>query len=315
MRIKSFPSSPKKLRNYIYKHLTDYKDYVQNRYAYMEKYKAFLHEFSERIQDPAKVDSLRKRVDDCIFAMERNGYEIKLKTKEWDVAFAESDIRIGIEYDDFHKPEIGFRLLGELARWKKLYGEEGKEWKAFTGDEQNVHTKVISDQMNDALRILLSTPVPKHQKTLDEIATAWATELNIHDKLAEVYKDMKHWGSVSEIFQTDDFLYRRTLRGLWANIQTYKGEIRTELIKRLWEECSEAEGLCAAGHMSRLTNVLVGFDEKFKPQISMQEMFQNQMANISAMPISTEEKQALARKCMEEMKIPTEERDVWLDAF
>jgi hypothetical protein len=67
--------------------------------------------------------------------------------------------------------------------------------------------------------------------------------------------------------------------------------------------------------MSRLTNVLVGFDENFKPQISMQEMFQNQMANISAMPISTEAKQTLARRYMEEMKIPTEERDAWLDAF
>ena len=312
-RIKPFPSSPKKLQNYIYKHLTDYDKYVESRYDYMEKYKVFLEEFSSRVQNPAKVEALTQRVDEFIFEKEREAYAKKLKTKEWTITTAESDIRIGIEYEDFHKPEIGYRLLHELTRWRQQYGE--KEWEAFTGDGQNVHTKVISEQMNDALRILLSTQIPKHQKTLDEIATAWATELNIQDNLADVYKDMKHWGGISEIFQKDDFLYRRTLRGLWAKLNTYEGEIRTELIKRLWEECSEAEGLCAAGHMTRLTNVLVGFDEAFKPQISIQEMFQNQMANISNMPIPIEEKQVLARKCMDDLNIPVEEREVWLDAL
>ena len=52
-----------------------------------------------------------------------------------------------------------------------------------------------------------------------------------------------------------------------------------------------------------------------KAQISIQEMFQNQMANISNMPIPIEEKQVLARKCMDDLNIPVEEREVWLDAL
>jgi fido (protein-threonine AMPylation protein) len=73
--------------------------------------------------------------------------------------------------------------------------------------------------------------------------------------------------------------------------------------------------MCAAGHITRLTNVLVGFDDKFKAQISIQEMFQNAMGTISAMDCATEEKQEMARKVMDDMKIPEEERAPWLDAF
>jgi hypothetical protein len=168
--------------------------------------------------------------------------------------------------------------------------------------------------------------VPSTQKTLDEITTAFAAFAAFADfsafassssssSLTEVYKDMKHWGNVSEIFQAGDYLYRRTLRGLWANIQTKNGELYKELVKRLWEECSEAVGLCATGHISRLTNVLVGFDEKFLPQVSIQEMFQNAMAAIGQQDVSPEEKRVMARKVMDEMKIPHEERDPWLEAF
>ena len=314
-RQKPFPTAPKKLKNYIYKGLTDEREYRNNRYEYRDKYEFYMEEYSKRSTAPSQLESMKLRIDEFMYGVEREEYETKIRRKEWSIQDAETDIRIGIEYDDFVKPEIGYRLLHNLEEWKRKYGANEKEWKAFTDDEQNVHTKVVSDQMNTSLKILLSIPIPETQSTLDEIATAFANELGADSRLHDVYQDMKHWGNVSEIFQKGDYLYRRILRGLWSKLKTYEGEIRRELIKRLWEECSEAAGLCATGHISRLTNVLVGYDENFQSQISIQEMFQNAMVNIRQMNISIEEKHSMAKKTMDDMNIPHEERDAWLDAL
>ena len=314
-RQKPFPSAPNKFKNFIFRHLTDYHLYVYDQYDYVDTYNAYLEEFAKRIPNETQIETIKKRIRERLVDYEVNMYEQKIISKEYTIQEVESDIRIGIEYEDFVDIEIGYHLLKHLEEWKKKYGAKDKQWQAFTKDTQNVHTKVVSDQMNDSLHILLSIPVPRNQKTLDEIATAFANEVYTEANIGLVYKDMKQWGNTSEIFQANDYLYRRALRGLWAKIQTYEGETRKELIKRLWEECLEATGLCATGHISRLSNVLVGFDEKFQPQVSIQEMFQNAMANISKMDRTIEEKHTMARKVMDEMKIALEERETWLEAL
>ena len=86
-------------------------------------------------------------------------------------------------------------------------------------------------------------------------------------------------------------------------------------MKRLFEECSEAVGMCADGHVGRLINVLVGFDEQFKNNISPKEYFQNNMALIAKSEAPLVFKIDQAKKLMEELDIPQEERAAWLEAF
>ena len=311
---KPFPTAPNKLRNYVFKHLTqDYQNLDID--TFLQRYDTYIDEFAKRVKDQNQVKQMEERIEEFIFEHEIKEYERMLATKEWTIQQVESDIRIGLDYDSFFSEQVGYRVFLYLEEWNRKYGEAEKEWTGFSKDSQNVHTSVISNQMNDSLRILLSIPIPPKQKTLDEIASAFLQYIPVGSNFKEVYKDMKEWGNVKEIFQTNDYLYRRTLRGLWAKIQTYSEELKKEVIKRLWEECLEATGLCATGHISRLTNVLVGFDENFQPQISIQEMFQNAMANIQAMNISTEEKIEKAKKIMDEMNIPSTERQDWLDAL
>ena len=73
--------------------------------------------------------------------------------------------------------------------------------------------------------------------------------------------------------------------------------------------------MCIDGHISRLANVLVGFDDAFKAPVSQGELIQNQMSAISAMTISSAEKTRLATVFFDEMSVPPDQRAVWLEAL
>jgi len=281
----------------------DNKKYIKTYYDNRDKY----------IDIPGSdPDIFDKKVEDYMVNLEKDLFEKVLSDKSWTFNNVENSVRFYVFFSD----NINIRLVSMLDAWRIKYEGPAKEWTGFTNDGQNVHTKVVANQMNDGLEILKTFEVPAGQKTVDEIATAFVNELRLGgNQITTVYKDMVKWGKVSEIFAKDDYLYRRVLRGLWAKIKTYSGDLRKELIQRLWEECSEAEGLCATGHIGRLTNVLVGFDEAFKPQISFKEAFQNAMAHISQLDVAEDEKIRLATKAMDDMDVPMEERQVWLEAF
>ena len=56
---------------------------------------------------------------------------------------------------------------------------------------------------------------------------------------------------------------------LWSYIQSH--ETKDELEKRLLEELDDMSGTCSSGFLSRLMNVLSGFDEKFSLSISWED--------------------------------------------
>ena len=73
--------------------------------------------------------------------------------------------------------------------------------------------------------------------------------------------------------------------------------------------------MCCDGHMSRLCNILVGFDDAFKPPVSTREVLQNRMSAIAALELETEEKIKQATDVLNELKIPEDQRGAWLEAF
>jgi hypothetical protein len=174
--------------------------------------------------------------------------------------------------------------------------------------------------------MLTKIEVPKAQKTLTEIYyafrdTVFADEYPVNAqgvkmKLKRVVNDMRDWASRDKVMSTSENIYKSVLRGLWTKINTYEQEVRRELVKRLWEECSEAVEMCADGHVGRLINVLIGFDDDFKSKISPMEYFQNNMsliANNTLAPMAF--KVEHARKLMDEIRMPEEERAAWIDAL
>lgn len=189
---------------------------------------------------------------------------------------------------------------------------------ALARDNQNVHTREVSQQTNDSTRKLLEVVVPLQQKTEQTLMLSWYSLPNAppHYKILRTSVDINKWFNTETCRQQGDKLYKHLLRGLVAYIgQVQDLETRQELWKRAYQECDEAVGMCCEGHISRLCNVLVGFDEAFQPPVPFSEILQNKMAAIFAMDVSAEEKIQHANSFFNEYAVPVDQRQAWLDAF
>jgi hypothetical protein len=219
------------------------------------------------------------------------------------------DIYILLDYKDkeavYRWEEIELRLL----LWLNIkFGKIKGELQNFVEDRQNIHTASVNQQTSATLEQLFAVVVPEGQRTFAEINAEWI-RLRCSDYM--VLTDVRSWASKSMISTEDDWLYRRTLQHLWAKIKTYSVEVRDELVKRLYEECRDALGMCAQGHIARLTNVLVGFDAAFKAPVSLQD----RMADIARQESTEEEKRAAATLVLAAFRVPEPEWGAWLDTF
>jgi hypothetical protein len=207
------------------------------------------------------------------------------------------DILMGIraDIDDLLDPVVPARIptLGDISK-----------------DSQNVHTIFVNSQTNTNIEILKNTPVPSHQQTVQEIK---AVLVKGRKKTQKYVEDMEEWYVKPSIINADDYLYKKLLDGIWVRIKSSKN--KKELEKRLREELREMQGKCTMGHVSRLCNILVGFDEDIQPEISVGEHLQNKMSAISKKEITLEEKVLEALTVMEELGIPKEEQYAWIDAL
>jgi hypothetical protein len=111
-------------------------------------------------------------------------------------------------------------------------------------------------------------------------------------------------------YDSDKKSYRPMLDGLWVLVKGNK-----QLIQRLWEEAYESIDLCWLGQLGRLANVMVGFTEEVKPHVPVGEILQQKMSAIAAKDIGLEFNVCEAWAVFEELNIPMEERDVWIQAF
>ena len=224
--------------------------------------------------------------------------------------------RIQYGKDAFHMHE-GARYMwapinARLKAWLKIAtGKIKGELQQFVEDAQNIHTTPITGWTNVTLKLLMATPVPEGQKTMAEIQREWRGLSFVVSVTGSVVSDMREWGAKAWVVEDGDYLYRRTLQHLWAKIKGYPTEVRCELVKRLYEECRDAVGLCAQGHVARLANVLVGFDDAFKGEVSLQD----RMAEISRQTTAGDEKRAAAAVILNDFNVADSDRAAWLDAF
>ena len=219
--------------------------------------------------------------------------------------------RFGFEDDDDDDDDIRFVGIPRPPPRTEL--------EAFVRDGQNVHTRVVTEHTNTALNILLNADVPPTQKTVTEIhmtfidhVAAGRIRSNVI-QLGDVDRDVKRWYRTGTCRGNGDFLYKRTLDGLWSKIKT--SSLRQELEIRLWQEMVDSLGMCCDGHISRLTNVLCGFDDAFAPQLSPAELLQNRMAVISGMDGGIILQVAEAMSAFKELKVPEDQWEAWIDAL
>lgn len=179
-------------------------------------------------------------------------------------------------------------------------------------DHQNVHTAPVSRQTNEGEALLLKVATDGRPVGL-KILRVFSCRAGRLQDLLRVMADVDHWSRTRTCRTENDNLYARVLQGLWALIDRQPLEARKELHQRLWEEMSESVGMCCEGHISRLVNVMVGFDDAFKPPISVNEMIQNKMSALSASGAPDAVHQA--KVFMDGLAIPLEQQAPWLEAL
>jgi hypothetical protein len=250
--------------------------------------------------------SIKDKLENEMFRILKRKYDLIKKNPNrtirkinWDTPFDSVQTRLKTIFD-IHTLEG--KKAGEITELGKL-----------VRDEQNIHTEFVNKLTDNNLKKINETVVPKNQKTIDEICTAWINN-NLTKNIDEIYYDMKFWGMQKTIITENDYMYRINLRNLWAKIKTYQNkEEYINLLKRLHEETNDSLGTCAQGHISRLANVLVGFEESYEIKTKSPEEFQNKIAEISYLDISLDDKHIKANILMDEFNICN--RSEWLDAL
>jgi hypothetical protein len=190
--------------------------------------------------------------------------------------------------------------------------------RALALDGQNVHTRHVVEQTREIEALLLAVPIPATQQTETIIAKMWLRlppPCQKWSRMLETLNDIHKWFNQTDCRATGDSLYRRMLRGTVAKINRTEDEIKNELYLRLWQECHESVGMCCEGHLSRLGNVFVGFDDAFRPPVAFGEILQQTMSAIAALEIADEEKRERATAWFVEHAVPEAERAAWLEAF
>lgn len=245
--------------------------------------------------------------------------------------FAKDDRINAVVVIQYYGPDAGLELIDDLIevangrinratiqyRIDQGYYEEQtppqQELGRLAHDKQNVHTRYVSEQTNETMNYLLKqgpqTWKAYHQSTYQDVRNT----INDLIKRDDVKRDVKRWYNTATCREENDYLYRKCLIGLIEVI--FKHPHREELLKRCGEEMVESVGMCCEGHISRLCNVLVGFDENVKQELSLGEQLQNKMAEIARKETSTEEKQEEARVVLRELGLPETEHQVWIEAF
>ena len=187
------------------------------------------------------------------------------------------------------------------------------ELQRIVNDPQSIHTRHVTEQHQKNLAIILATPVPENQLTMDSIKWTWAKMFKTIDQ--RIYVDMQKWYDTESCRTPSDWMYRKTLDHLIARIRLIENkETRRELMKRLQQECAESYNMCCDGHINRLTNVMVGFDEAFKQDVPKGLILQTKMAEIAKIQ-DVEERFKAATALMTELNIGNDEAGPWLDAI
>jgi hypothetical protein len=264
-----------------------------------------LYEFSKNEYYPVVKDELQRFMAETL----NERYERMLARAE--LSYAQLEFYMNCQ--PFHN--VYSALMGQIFKWRQWYPgkvNEPVDLRHIAQDRQSIHTGPVEKKTIEGITLLEAQVVPANQKTLAEIKAAWL--LKKKPELVERnIEDMRVWGSRENVMHRTENKYKNVLRGLWAKIKTYENEMRDELIQRLWEECSEAYGKCADGHVGRLVNVLSGFEDiKMKPTM---EYFQGKIALIAALDEPLEAKIEKANYLMDEIEMSVEDRQPWLDAF
>lgn len=303
----------------------------------IQRLTAIAQEFANQVPRPAWQDVAttmwaRSRLPrgDPNYLHDRDAY---LVIRRYVVATVGPDAYVGI-FEFWHalwRAEQGLPggiwVAQEVAAHPQPPPQPQRPLERLAGDTQNVHREVVVKQTNSNVDLLLAEECLEGQNTLGWMTGWWMNRPTApkFEDFWRVMEDVRHWYGKRTCKATSDYLYKRALDGLVHKILMTRrrteddthpvDEVFDELCRRLWEECEESVGMCCEGHIARLANVLVGFDETFRPPVPVGEILQTKIAAIAGLKLSHKLKLQKAVAVMDELHIPVDDRAPWLEAL
>lgn len=145
-------------------------------------------------------------------------------------------------------------------------------------DSQNVHNTGINESV-----LILARELVKEYNPAPNILTFnynLIADMNPEER-AVIEKSLHRIMTDSSTFKYDTNLYV-IFQSLLKYIDTLNEPLKTNVNKRLIEELKEMSGLCVTGHLSRLLNVVQGFEEvpnAFKLKMSLDDEIYSTLKN------------------------------------
>ena len=180
---------------------------------------------------------------------------------------------------------------------------------AFARDPQSVHRSSVQDNLQRGLDFLMAIPILPPLDAFNEIMNEYMAADLFRFKRNICLALATDMDTLSVQLGPQLIVYADLLNHLWAYIRAH--EHKAELIKRLMEELEEGLDTCGNGKVSRLVNVLAGFEDGITMPTDLQEAFQTKMAALRSSPDRLHSAQELFREYM----IPVDEQESWLQAL
>ncbi len=147
-------------------------------------------------------------------------------------------------------------------------------------DKQNVHSSAIQASIKQSIYNLLN------DTSLQEFSNDQLRELIIglpSDLLSDKTKSaLFEYMASTEEHSTLHITFIDLLKKVIGRVEKSEGEIRKDLYQRFNEEMADAECKCFTGRLSRLVNVLVGFFDDIRIEISGAEQISVVIALVKA---------------------------------
>lgn len=179
---------------------------------------------------------------------------------------------------------------------------------AFARDPESVHRSSVQDTLQQGLDLLMAIPLVPGMNAFHEILNEYISA-NLFRSKRPVCKALAlDLDTLSVQIGVKTIVYTDLLDHLWAYIRAH--EHKDALVKRLMEELEEGLDSCGNGKVSRLINVLAGFEEGLTSS-DLQEVFQSKMAALRSLPDRLQQAQELFR----EYAIPVDQQTAWLLAL
>jgi Leucine-rich repeat (LRR) protein len=141
-------------------------------------------------------------------------------------------------------------------------------------DSENVHTTSITKSVEESFNYLLEKePVLSLNRCIVELNTDHILSARIKKIIIE-YTNNNNQHVITKMTYAKLFCY------VWSFIASSDEETATELKKILSDEVKSSIGMCFIGRLTRLLNVLSGFDPRIKISISDTEQISNIIINV-----------------------------------